>query len=99
MDGTGHDRRRSASANAALLLAAALIPVLGAIDTIRDRPHRGAALGVPDVHRSRRRRRGRADSDPVDAVTGSGQRAAWARLCGPPRLACRSGQRAAVPST
>ncbi len=29
----GKDRRKSASANAALLLAAVLIPVLGAIDT------------------------------------------------------------------
>lgn len=33
MEDTGHNRRRSASANAVLLLAAALIPVLGAIDT------------------------------------------------------------------
>ena len=33
MHDTGHNRRRSASANAALLLTAALIPVLGAIDT------------------------------------------------------------------
>ncbi len=32
MDDTGHDRRKSATANAALLLAAALIPLLGAID-------------------------------------------------------------------
>jgi hypothetical protein len=33
MDDPGHDRRRSASANAVLLLAASMIPVLGAIDT------------------------------------------------------------------
>jgi hypothetical protein len=33
MEDPGHDRRKSASVNAALLLAAALIPVLGAIDT------------------------------------------------------------------
>jgi len=33
MDAPGHDRRKSASVNAAVLLAAALIPLLGAIDT------------------------------------------------------------------
>jgi hypothetical protein len=33
MNGPGHDRRKSATANAVLLLVSALIPVLGTIDT------------------------------------------------------------------